>query len=312
MKTFKLHLFYTCLTALILSWSAPTLAGCCYTKTKYPIVLVHGVAGFDTVGGLVNYFHTIPWNLERDGAKVYTASVSFVNDSATRGVQLANYINGLGQSKVNIFAHSQGAPTARVAASRIPHKIASITSINGVNKGSKVADALRGAIPAGRYIEGGAAALAAAVGNFVNLLSTNDHPQNGVGALETLTTAGTTSLNNALGWKGVNRYSCSGTSENQSISGHNIKMFSWTGTSVFTNFLDATDAFFLTTSLVFDGEANDGLVGRCSTMMGNVIGSHYKMNHADAVNHLFGLRHIFQNPVSLYRSHANRLRNRGV
>lgn len=31
-----------------------------YTKTKYPIVLVHGVTGFDTIGGLINYFHTIP------------------------------------------------------------------------------------------------------------------------------------------------------------------------------------------------------------------------------------------------------------
>ena len=41
-----------------------------YTKTKYPIVLVHGVTGFNTIGGLVNYFHTIPWNLERDGARV--------------------------------------------------------------------------------------------------------------------------------------------------------------------------------------------------------------------------------------------------
>ena len=47
-----------------------------YTQTRHPIVLVHGVTGFDTIGGLINYFHTIPWNLERDGAKVYVASVS--------------------------------------------------------------------------------------------------------------------------------------------------------------------------------------------------------------------------------------------
>ena len=40
-----------------------------YTRTRYPIVLVHGVTGFNTIGGLVNYFHTIPWNLERSGAK---------------------------------------------------------------------------------------------------------------------------------------------------------------------------------------------------------------------------------------------------
>ena len=31
-----------------------------YTKTKYPIVLVHGVTGFNTIGGLVNYFLPFP------------------------------------------------------------------------------------------------------------------------------------------------------------------------------------------------------------------------------------------------------------
>ena len=64
-----------------------------YTQTRHPIVLVHGVTGFNTLGGLINYFHTIPWNLERSGAKVYTASVSFVNSSEQRGQQLANYVN---------------------------------------------------------------------------------------------------------------------------------------------------------------------------------------------------------------------------
>lgn len=56
-----------------------------YTRTRYPIVLVHGVTGFNTIGGLVNYFHTIPWNLERDGARVYVASVAAFNDSEQRG-----------------------------------------------------------------------------------------------------------------------------------------------------------------------------------------------------------------------------------
>ncbi|MBC7181943.1 MAG: triacylglycerol lipase, partial [Marinobacter sp.] len=57
--------------------SASFLSHAGYTQTRHPIVLVHGVTGFNTIGGLINYFHTIPWNLERSGAKVYTASVSF-------------------------------------------------------------------------------------------------------------------------------------------------------------------------------------------------------------------------------------------
>jgi triacylglycerol lipase len=291
---------------------APTLSHAGYTDTRHPIVLVHGVTGFNTLGGLINYFHDIPWNLERSGAQVYSASVSFVNSSEQRGQQLANYVNGLGHSKVNLMAHSQGAPTSRVTASLIPHKIASITSINGVNKGSKVADVVRGIIPPGSYVEGGAQAIANALGDIVNALSSADNPQNGLAALETLTTRGTTDLNNALGWKGVNRWSCSGTAEDQWINGNRVKMFSWTGKAVYTNWTDVSDPFLGITSLAFGNEDSDGLVGVCATKMGNVIGTHYDMNHVDAINHIFGARSWWTNPVSLYRSQANRLKNRGL
>ena len=108
------------LVAGILMLVFSVLSHASYTQTRHPIVLVHGVTGFNTLGGLINYFHTIPWNLERSGAKVYTASVSFVNSSEQRGQQLANYVNSLGHSKVNLMAHSQGAPTSRVAAALIP------------------------------------------------------------------------------------------------------------------------------------------------------------------------------------------------
>jgi triacylglycerol lipase len=285
-----------------------------YTSTKYPIVLVHGVAGFDTVGGLINYFHNVPWNLERSGAKVYTTSVSFVNSSEARGQQLANFVSGLGESKVNLMAHSQGAPTSRVAASIIPNKIASVTSINGVNYGSKVADVVRGIIPPGSWVEGGANAIANAVGNIVNELTNSNNPQEGVEALKTLTTDGTLALNAALGWKGVDRYNhCTGSSVNVNISGNNIKMYSWGGKTMWTNALDPLDIFFTITSKAFNfGEKNDGLVSSCSQRMGQVISTNYRLNHGDAVNHLFGVHHIFQEPISIYRKQANRLKNAGI
>ena len=284
-----------------------------YTKTKYPIVLVHGVTGFNTIGGLINYFHTIPYNLERSGAKVYSASVSFVNTSEARGQQLATYISGLGQSKVNIMAHSQGAPTSRVTASIIPNKIASITSINGVNYGSKVADVVNRIIPPGSFVLGGANAIANALGEVVNALSGSSNPQNGVGALNTLTTNGTIALNNALGWKGVNRTYCQGSSENVSYGSNTVKMYSWTGDRVLTNVLDLADPFLGITGLAFAPfEQSDGLVATCATKMGKVISTSYAMNHIDAINHLFGVRSIWTNPVSLYRSQANRLKGKGL
>ncbi|MDF0749389.1 hypothetical protein NLU14_04000 [Marinobacter sp. 71-i] len=85
-----------------------------------------------------------------------------------------------------------------------------------------------------------------------------------------------------------------------------------TNEDVWTNWTDITDPFPGVTSLAFGNEPNDGLVGECSTKMGNVIGTHYDMNHVDAINHLFGARSWRTNPVSLYRSQANRLKNRGL
>ncbi len=284
-----------------------------YTQTQYPIVLVHGVTGFDTVGGVINYFHTVPYNLERSGAKVYTPSVSAFNTSEERGMQLATYLSSLPESKFNIMAHSQGAPTSRVAAAIIPEKIASITSIDGVNYGSRVADVVRGVLEPGSFVEGGANAIANALGGLINVLSDNNNPQSGLGALETLTTDGTIALNEALDWKGVNPTYCEGSTENVNINGYNIKMFSWTGDRILTNVLDITDPFLLTTSAAFSlFEQNDGLVATCATKMGKVISTSYQMNHVDAINHLFGSRSIWTNPVSLYRSQANRLKNRGL
>ena len=308
MRQLKLSLLLLC--ALIIG--APSSALASYTDTKHPIVLVHGVSGFDTVGGLVNYFHTVPWQPERSGATVHTASVSFVNNSWTRGEQLRNYLYTLPGQKFNLIGHSQGAPTSRVTAHLVPQKVASVTSVNGVNKGSKVADVVRGILPPNSSIEGGVSAIAEALGGLINALTGSDNPQDGVAALETLTTPGTNAINEATQWRGVNRGSCAGTRETYTINGNPVRYFSWGGSGQWTSGIDATDPFLATTGLVFGGQKNDGLVSTCSQKLGNVIGTHYHMNHIDAVNHLFGLRSIWTNPVSLYRSHANRLKNRGL
>lgn len=47
--------------------SAHVLSQQGYTQTRYPIVLVHGLFGFDTLAGM-DYFHGIPQSLTRDGA----------------------------------------------------------------------------------------------------------------------------------------------------------------------------------------------------------------------------------------------------
>lgn len=299
----------TTLAILLVSLMSLGAAQAQYTKTKYPIVLVHGLSGWDSVGGVIDYFHTVPYNLRRSGAKVYVASVSAFNSSEKRGEQLADYLMTLPEDKFNLIGHSQGSPTSRVAASLIPHKVASVTSVNGANQGSKVADVAKGILPAGlpRNV---AAQIANSAGAVINFLSNNQNTQDALGALDTLSTEGSQNLNNALGNKGISS-SCRSLNENVNIDGHNIKMFSWSGTSPVTNIFDITDGPIGITSLAFGFERNDGLVSECSSKLGRVIYSRYHMNHIDGVNHLFGIRG-WTNPVTLYRSHANRLKGKGL
>ena len=58
-----------------------------YTKTKYPIVLTHGMLGFDSLLG-VDYWYGIPSALRKDGATVYVTEVSQLDTSEARGEQL--------------------------------------------------------------------------------------------------------------------------------------------------------------------------------------------------------------------------------
>ncbi len=73
------------------------------------------------------------------------------------------------------------------------------------------------------------------------------------------------------------------------------------------NILDLADGFLSVTYLTIN-EANDGVVGRCSTHLGQVIRDDYTMNHADEINGMFGLRGLWSaNPLQLYKDHARRL-----
>lgn len=141
-----LRQFGFALAACTLLLGAQAQAASDYTKTRYPIVLVHGLFGFDSLFGL-DYFYGIPSALRHDGARVFVAQVSAANSTEVRGEQLLAEVRSIlaitGASKVNLVGHSHGGPTIRYVAGVAPHLVASVTSVGGVNRGSKVADALR-------------------------------------------------------------------------------------------------------------------------------------------------------------------------
>jgi triacylglycerol lipase len=118
----------------------------------YPIVLVHGMAGFEQlqVGPIgIAYWHDIPNALAAAGeAEVFVTETSPFASSETRARELAPQIEEIlrktGRAKVNLIGHSQGGLDARVLASpgglNLGAQIASITTIATPHRGTKVAD----------------------------------------------------------------------------------------------------------------------------------------------------------------------------
>ena len=297
---------------LLLLGSVPAMAQSDYTKTKYPIVLVHGVFGFDRLVGSYDYFFMIPQELRAGGARVYTANVSSTNSNSLRGEQLIEELETLralyGFRKFNLIGHSQGGLTARYVASVRPDLVASVTSVGSPHFGSKTADAVDVAAPNATLRRTILAGFANAFSNFIEFLSADGDPQDAVAALNSLTTRGLTTFNRTHP-QGMPTQSCgSGAS-----LVNNVRYYSVGGTSVSTNLLDPIDLGLVATSLAFAGSASDGLVGRCSSHWGTVLRDDYGWNHMDEVNQTLALRGLFAtNPVSFYRSQANRLRGIGL
>ncbi|MBX9912513.1 MAG: triacylglycerol lipase [Pseudomonadaceae bacterium] len=290
----------------------PSLANAAsgYTQTKYPIVLSHGMLGFDKLLG-VDYWYGIPSALRRDGAKVYVTQVSQLNTSESRGEELLAQVEEIvaisGQSKVNLLGHSHGGPTIRYVAAVRPDLVASITSIGSPHKGSPVADLIRNVQP-GSAGEALLAGLTNGLASLINLLSSNpsSSAQNALGALESLNSAGSARFNSKFP-QGIPTTACG----EGAYKVNGVNYYSWGGTSPLTNLLDPSDLLMGAGALIINKvEANDGLVGRCSSHLGQVIRDNYRMNHLDEVNQVIGLTSLFEtSPVSVYRQHANRLKN---
>ena len=271
--------------------------------------MVHGLVGFDSFLGL-DYFYGIPEALSRDGARVYVAQVSAASSTEVRGEQLLTQVKNImaitGASKVNLIGHSHGGPTIRYVAGVAPQLVASATSIGGVNRGSRVADILRGVVPPGTLSESLVNNAAKAFVALINLGSGGTSlPQAPVAALNSLTTAGSLSFNRRF--PQAIPYGCGSGAE--LVNG--VRYYSWAGTLPITNVLDVSDGALGIMSLVF-GEPNDGLVSACSSRLGKHLGD-YRQNHLDEVNQVLGLRDWFSvDPVTLYRQHANRLKQAGL
>ncbi len=114
-------------------------------KTKYPILLVHGMGFRDRKH--LNYWGRIPRRLIERGAKVYYGSQDSVGsvekNAETVAASLIGALESSGAEKVNIIAHSKGGLEARyLAANGYGSRIASITTMNTPHNGSLTVDRL--------------------------------------------------------------------------------------------------------------------------------------------------------------------------
>lgn len=126
----------------------------CYTFTQYPVVLVHGLYGFDKVLG-VDYWYRVIEAIELGGGEAYTIPVPKLNSTEVRGEHLRTELLALQARlqgtdidkpacgpvvdrtnkpvKFHLMGHSHGGPTVRYIMESNPELLASVTTIGGLN-----------------------------------------------------------------------------------------------------------------------------------------------------------------------------------
>ena len=272
-----------------------------FARTRYPIVLVHGLLGFSDIVG-IDYFFRIPDDLRANGATVLVAAVSAVNSPDVRGEQLLKQLKQWsaagGYQKFNLVGHSLGGPTARYVAGVAPGLVASVTTVGSphdLSGGGGTASPLNFVI--------NSEALAEFLGSTVGFVS--GHPELPQDQQALQAWAQDTPAFNARFPAGQPTAFCGQGAE--VVNG--IFFYSVTGNKPKTNILDLSDALLVAER----GFPGDGLVPVCAAHWGKVLRDDFPWNHLDEVNQLFGLRGLLApDPVAFYRAQANRLKTKGL
>lgn len=271
-----------------------------YAHTQYPIVLVHGVFGFDRIFG-VDYFYQVPADLRRNGAKVYVAQVSQLNSSAVRGEQLLQQLQQWaaadGVKKFNLIAHSQGGVDARYVAGVAPELVASVTTVASPTS-----------LDASANNSSGIGLLLSDYGNLATMLAkavawlSGSHQAQDLSAAQNFANEVNDFATRFPA--GVPTTYCG----QGAAYANGMYLFSIAGNQVKTNAWDISDL-----ALSAGSVPSDGVFPTCATHFGKVIRDTYPWNHFDEINHVLGLIGAgAPDPVAFYRQQANRLKLLGL
>ena len=111
--------------------------------TKYPIILVHGIAAKQL--RILNAFGKIGFELENEGHLVYVADTDGFGSIETNAAQLKRFIDRVteetGCEKVNIIAHSKGGLDSQSMIQNLglEDRVASLTTLCTPHRGSIIA-----------------------------------------------------------------------------------------------------------------------------------------------------------------------------
>lgn len=312
-----------------------------YSKTKYPIVMVHGAFGFDSILGVIDYWYFITSNMRLRGAQVYVVNMSSAALHEKRGEELRDDIRQIlaisGAQKVNLIAHSQGATASRYVAALEPQWIASVSCAHCMNEGTQFADGFTdflNALGIGAPIVDGAVTLLLELLELISGPGSDGGYNSELNVDQSMLALAAASKHdpsyttfNAQYPAAMPAYKCWNNDNGRSGPGatlaqasgasvaNGIRWYSWGGETPITNMIDPFDLIVIPLAREFTGSAPlkwDGLVPSCGMALGEALRLNYKANHFDAINHALAITAFGMNIPSIYYNHANRLKKAGL
>jgi triacylglycerol lipase len=140
-KVFKFSIYVTLVLIMAIVLASPVAAADTSCKTKYPIILAHGM-GFTPFPGVPNSFPGIVEALQACGATVYYTTVPAIQSNAVKSAAFKDGFLAIqaadGSAKFNIIGHSQGGLYTRYAITNLslsPY-VASLTTVDSPHRGS--------------------------------------------------------------------------------------------------------------------------------------------------------------------------------
>lgn len=275
------------------------LENCDHSGSRYPLVLMHGMAGTDAWLNVLEYWWEVPEHLEAHGFSVHAPAVDPFQPPEVRAAQWRAHLDDLhasGQARrFHLYGHSQGGLDARWLTTHLDPEaqVQSVTTMATPHRGSLTVDGIYGWFDLSIFGDEMIEALASLYADWVGA----DTDQEVMEQLESMTTVGAATFNletpdrpdvDYASWAGVTcgvlDLFCRAEREGEVV------------------FAGLTVSQFMIG--VLEGE-NDGLVSVESAIWGEFLGE-VPADHLDEVGHLFGQTDAFDH-LAFYLDEAERL-----